>query len=178
MEIVVPDEYQYLYVQNAERPVVKIPAPILRQRADPIKKISKNTQNIADNMKRILRMSNGVGLAGPQIGLSERIIVVHPVGMKATVMINPEIITLEGEQIGEEGCLSIPGLYGDVKRALRCVVKAYDLKGRQYEYDLEEMPARIAQHEIDHLDGVLFIDKVDLGTLHWMHPAGSNDPAE
>lgn len=178
MEIVVPDEYQYLYVQNAERPVVKIPAPVLRQKAESVKKISKKTQVVADDMKRILRMSNGVGLAAPQIGLSERIIVVHPVGMKATVMINPEIVSLEGEQIGEEGCLSIPGLYGDVKRAMRCVVKAYDLKGRQYEYDLEEMPARIAQHEIDHLDGVLFIDKVDLSTLHWMHPAGSNDPAE
>lgn len=175
MEIVVPDEYKYLYVQNKERPVVKVPAPILRQKAEPVTKIARKHALLVDDMMRIMKKSHGVGLAAPQVGVGSRIFVMAPDGMRPVGLINPVIVKAEGEQIGQEGCLSIPGLYGDVKRAQYVEVEAEDAKGRVFLYELEGMQARVAQHEIDHLDGVLFIDKVDMATLHWSHPDREED---
>ena len=170
MQIVVPDEYQYLYAQNAERPVIKIPAPVLRQTAAEVEKIAKRTLFILDDMVRIMKKANGIGLAAPQVGISQRLIVIAPDGIKPTALINPKIVVSEGEQVCQEGCLSIPGLYGDVKRALYVEVEAMDRRGRELVFELEGLPARVVQHEIDHLDGVLFIDKVIASTLHWKHP--------
>ena len=178
MQIVVPDEYRHLYVQNKERPVVKIPADVLRQVAPEVTKISKKTLLLIDDMFRIMKKANGVGLAAPQVGILQRVIVICPEGMRPTALINPKIVLLEGEQTGQEGCLSIPGLYGDVKRALYVEVEALDRKGRELTYELEGMPARVVQHEIDHLDGVLFIDKVIQETLHWTNPETMEDPPE
>ncbi len=90
--------------------------------------------------------------------------------MKPVAMINPRIVKAEGEEMGLEGCLSIPGLYGEVMRAAYVEVEALDRKGRELVYELEGMHARVVQHEVDHLDGVLFIDKVAVETLHWSHP--------
>jgi peptide deformylase len=170
MDIVVPDEFKYLYVQNKERPVVKIPAPVLRQKTTEIVKIARKHLLLADDMIRIMKLANGVGLAAPQVGYGLRLFVMAPEGIRPTAFINPVIVKAEGEQIGQEGCLSIPGLYGDVTRAQYVEIEAYDRKGRPYTYELEGIQARVAQHEIDHLDGVLFIDKVDPATLHWSHP--------
>lgn len=171
MEIVVPEEFKHLYVTNPDRPIVKIPHPALRKSAEPVVKFTKKLGYLIDDLMRIMRSANGVGLAATQLGILERVAVIAPSGERAVALVNPEIVSMSGEQIGEEGCLSIPGLYGDVKRSLNIEVRAYDRKGRCYLYELEGMPARIAQHEIDHLDGVLFIDKVDPTTLHWMDPA-------
>ncbi|HVL38985.1 MAG TPA: peptide deformylase [Fimbriimonadaceae bacterium] len=178
MEIVVPDEFKYLYVQNEERPVVKVPAPVLRQKALEVPKISKKTQLLIDDMIRIMNKANGIGLAAPQVGVLQRVIVVAPKGYRPTALINPVITRLEGEQIGEEGCLSIPGLYGDVKRAQYARVQAFDRKGRQVEFEMEDMAARVLQHEVDHLEGILFTDIVDMATLHWVHPATDSTPVE
>ena len=169
MEVVVPDEFKHLYVQNDERPVVKIPNPVLRTVADEIK-ISKKTDFTINEMMRIMRKAHGIGLAAPQVGLSQRLIVIAPPDYKPTALINPKIVKAEGEQIGQEGCLSIPGLYGDVKRFEYVEVEAMDRKGRELIFELDGLAARVVQHEIDHLDGVLFIDKVDLATLHWVDP--------
>ena len=169
MEVVVPDEFKHLYVQNDERPVVKIPNPVLRKVADEIK-ISKKTDFTINEMMRIMRKAHGIGLAAPQVGLSQRLIVIAPPDYKPTALINPMIIKAEGEQIGQEGCLSIPGLYGDVKRFEYVEVEAIDRKGRELIFELDGLAARVVQHEIDHLDGILFIDKVDLATLHWVDP--------
>lgn len=177
VHIVVPDEFKYLYVQDKERPIIKIPAEVLRQSAKPIVKVAKKQQVLAESMVKIMKSAHGVGLAAPQIGVLERVIVIAPQG-KAMILINPEITASEGEAIGEEGCLSIPGLYGDVKRAKKVSVKALDRKGREVEYEMEGMSARVVQHEIDHLDGVLFIDKVDPATLHWMHPYTDDERVE
>ena len=95
---------------------------------------------------------------------------IAPQDFKPTALINPKIIKAEGEQIGQEGCLSIPGLYGDVKRFAYVEVEAMDRKGRELIFELEGMSARVVQHEIDHLDGVLFTDKVDTATLYWTDP--------
>lgn len=170
MQVVVPDEFKYLYEVSSERPVVKIPDPVLRQKALPVEKINKRLGLLLDDMLRIMRQANGVGLAAPQLGKLQRIIVIAPVGYKPMALINPVITKFEGEEIGEEGCLSIPGLYGDVKRAAYVEATAFDRRGDEVELELEGMPARVLQHEVDHLDGVLFIDKVDLATLHWMNP--------
>jgi peptide deformylase len=170
MEVVVPEEYQYLYARNAERPVVKIPDPVLRTKATAVVKVSKKTQLIIDDMMRIMRKANGVGLAAPQIGISQRIIVIAPDGTRPTALINPRILSSEGEYLGQEGCLSIPGLYGDVTRPATIEFEALDRKGKLMRYTVEGMESKVIQHEIDHLDGILFIDKVDLATLHWSHP--------
>ncbi len=170
MQVVVPEDYQYLYVQNAERPVVKIPNPVLRQRAKEVPKVTKKVQHLIDDLIKIMRKANGVGLAAPQVGVSQRVIVVSPHGSKPVAMVNPKVIKSEGSYLGQEGCLSIPGLYGDVTRPNYIEVEAMDRKGTTMRYKLEAMEAKIVQHEIDHLDGVLFIDKVDEATLHWSHP--------
>lgn len=170
MQIVVPDEFRYLYVRDDERPVFKVPDPVLRQKAVEVGKITKKTLLLIDDMMRIMKRANGVGLAAPQIGVLQRVVVVAPLDYKPMALINPVIVKEEGEQIGQEGCLSIPGLYGDVKRAAYVEVDCLDRKGREITLELEGMPARIVQHEIDHLDGKLFIDTVDMATLHWAHP--------
>ena len=175
MQIVVPEEWKYLYVQNDERPVVKIPAPVLRQTAAEVTKLTKKTGFLIDDMMRIMRKAHGVGLAAPQVGISQRNIVIAPEGFKPTALINPKVLKFEGEQIGEEGCLSIPGLYGNVKRPAYVEIEAVDRRGRELVYEFEGMSARVALHEIDHLDGILFIDKVDPATLHWMDPDGPED---
>lgn len=178
MQIVVPDEFKHLYVQNAKRPVVKIPAPVLRQKATEVGKIGPKVHKLVDEMTRIMRQANGIGLAAPQIGVGLRVIVIAPEGMRPVAMINPKILKSSGEQIGQEGCLSIPGLYGDVARAQAIEVEAYDRRGNLLVYELEDMPARVVLHEIDHLDGILFTDKADPATLHWQDPDGSTTEAE
>ncbi len=175
MEIVVPTEYQHLYVRNDARPVVKIPDPVLRAKALPVTKISKKTQTMIDDMMRIMRKANGIGLAAPQVGVLQQVIVVAPDGMRPTALLNPKILKMEGEMIGLEGCLSIPGLYGDVKRAAYVEIEALDRRGRELIIELEGMPARVLQHEIDHLEGVLFTDKVIIETLHWTDPEKDED---
>ena len=178
MQVVVPDEFRYLYARNEERPVFKIPDPVLRQAASPVSKIANKTQKLIDELMRVMKLANGVGLAAPQMGVLQRVVVIGPDGIKPTALINPRVVKAEGEQIGQEGCLSIPGLYGDVKRAMYVEVEALDRKGREVIFELEGMPARVVQHEIDHLDGILFIDKVDVATLHWSHPEGEPVKAE
>lgn len=176
MEIVVPEQFRWLYVENDERPVVKTPAPVLRQVARPITKITQRHRLLADNMVRIMRQAYGIGLAAPQIGVSERLIVIAPEG-RPSILFNPEIIRSEGTVVGEEGCLSIPGLYGDVERAELVEIRALTRKGDEITWELDGLAARVAQHEIDHLDGVLFTDKVDPATLHWKIPDGEVAPS-
>jgi len=179
MNIVVPDEFKYLYVRGPDRPVVKVPDPVLRQAAGPVSKVGKKQFLLIDDMIRIMKLANGVGLAAPQIGVGQRIIVIAPEGVKPTALINPVVVKSEGEFTGQEGCLSIPGLYGDVTRPEYVEVEALDRKGREVTFELEGMPAKVVQHEIDHLDGILFIDKVDMATLHWAHPSSvENDSNE
>ncbi len=170
MEIVVPEAFQHLYVRDAKRPIVKVPDAVLRGKAVDVEKLTKKTGYLIDDMMRAMRESNGIGLAAPQLGFLQRIIVIAPEGFRPTALINPKIVKSEGSFTGEEGCLSIPGLYGDVTRPAAVQVEAMDRKGRELVFDLEGMPAKVVQHEIDHLDGVLFIDKVDQSTLHWHDP--------
>ncbi|MBC7319968.1 peptide deformylase [bacterium] len=131
--------------------------PVLRQKAVPIEKIDRRVKRLAKYMEEAMDRANGIGLAGPQVGVSERIIIVKVKSL--VVVINPIIVYMEGEELGEEGCLSIPNVVGDVSRATKVVVRGLDLNGREIEIEANNLSARAFQHEIDHLDGILFIDR-------------------
>lgn len=138
--------------------VVLVPDDVLRSKAKPISKINDGVKRLLDNMRDTLYAFDGVGLAAPQIGVSKRIVVVD-VGDNLIEMINPEIIRSEGEQTAREGCLSIPEVVGMVKRAQKVEVRYLNRDGEEITMQAEDILARAFQHEIDHLDGILFTDK-------------------
>lgn len=170
MKVVVPDEYKYLYVTDDEHPIVKIPAPVLYGKSVEVERVTKRHLTLAENMVRIMRSARGIGLAAPQLGVSERIIVVSPEN-RPIVIFNPTVLQSSGSQVGEEGCLSIPGLYGDVERAEFVEIAGLDRKGRESTWEMDGIAARVVVHEIDHLDGVLFTERADPATLYWQHPS-------
>lgn len=141
--------------------IVKDPAEVLRKKAKPVTKINASIRKLLDDMTETMYAAPGVGLAAPQVGVSKRIIVVDPQGEDSQLyqLINPEIIHQEGWVKGTEGCLSIPGMVGDVYRYEKVRVVALDRTGKKVWIDAEGWLARIFQHEIDHLDGVLYTDK-------------------
>ncbi|OPZ88588.1 MAG: Peptide deformylase [Firmicutes bacterium ADurb.Bin419] len=132
---------------------------VLRKRSKPVEKIDKRLIGLIDDMLETMYFSNGVGLAAPQVGILKRIIVVD-VGEGAIKLINPELIEAEGEQQDFEGCLSVPGIIGKVKRPEKVKVKALDEKGDAIMIEGTGLLARAFCHEIDHLEGILFIDKI------------------
>ncbi|MEB3101240.1 peptide deformylase [Ferviditalea candida] len=139
--------------------IVKDPDPVLRKVANPVTKFTQNLHKMLDDMAATMYDAPGVGLAAPQIGILKRVIVIDVGDEHGLIeMINPEIVNSEGEQLGPEGCLSIPGLMGDVRRAMKVTVKGLDRNGSEFTMQAEEFLARAFQHEIDHLNGILFTD--------------------
>lgn len=138
--------------------IVKKDDSILREKAKPVREVNANILKLLDNMKDTMYAANGVGLAAPQIGISKRVIVVDAED-DLLELINPEIIFAEGEQEDTEGCLSVPGFVGEVIRAYKVKVKAQDRSGKEIVLTREALTARALQHEIDHLNGILFIDR-------------------
>lgn len=131
---------------------------VLRNKARKVTKFNERLHKLLDDMAETMYDAGGVGLAAPQVGISKRVIVVD-VGEKLYEMINPEIVERSGEQIEPpEGCLSIQGLIGDVRRAQKIRLRGYDRHGKEVELEAEGYLSRAFQHEIDHLNGVLFID--------------------
>lgn len=145
----------------AIRKIITTENPILRQKAKKVHRFDPSLQRLVEDMFETMREANGVGLAGPQIAQSIRIFVAEYEDRKVAVF-NPEIVKAEGEELGPEGCLSIPGYIGEnIRRATRVVVKGQDVKGKAIRVNAEGWFARILQHEIDHLDGILFVDRLD-----------------
>lgn len=142
--------------------------PVLRVRAEPIAAIDEEVRQLARDLDDTLAKADGVGLAAPQIGIGRRILIAAPPpanegdpAPESRFYLNPEVVESFGPpEPAEEGCLSIPGIYEVVKRPARVRIKAMDLEGREIDEVLEGILARILQHEIDHLDGVLFIDRI------------------
>lgn len=134
-------------------------AALLRRRAKPVGKVSADVRALIDDLIATMREASGLGLAAPQIGVSRRLFVAE-VEDRVHVFVDPEILTREGEVVGTEGCLSIPGLVADVPRAERIVVRGKNRRGRGITLDAEGLLARVIQHEVDHLDGILFLDRV------------------
>ena len=145
--------------------IVHYPEPVLLTVGKPVgeEDFDPDLQNIVDNMFETMYQAGGVGLAAPQVGISKRFFVMDvPVEGKSNKLafINPEIVTVEGEQIGEEGCLSFPGLSQVIKREMRVIVRAQDVKGDKFEMDLNDLAARCVLHETDHCDGIVFLDRM------------------
>jgi len=145
----------------AIRKIVNYPAEILEQTCTAVGKFDRKLAKILDDMYDTMIEYDGVGLAAPQIGLDARIAIVDIDDESGTIeMINPHILETSGEQTGPEGCLSFPGLFGEVTRPDFVKVEAFDRTGRKYTIEAEGFLARAIQHEIDHLDGILFTTKV------------------
>ncbi|MGE5653521.1 MAG: peptide deformylase [Bacillota bacterium] len=133
--------------------------PALRAVAKQVKEISPSIIRLLDDMLETMRFNKGVGLAAPQVGIARRVVVLE-IGDKVYELINPEITTTEGICTDIEGCLSFPGIWGEVERGERVVVKATDRQGNLYTIEGDGLLARALQHELDHLEGKVFIDKV------------------
>lgn len=134
--------------------------PVLREKARPVKEFSPALKRLAADMLETMYESQGVGLAAPQVGISERLFVFDDGETGPMAIVNPELYDPDGVQDGEEGCLSIPGIYFNVERANRIRVRGYDLDGNPLDLDGEGLLARILQHETDHVDGILFVDRL------------------
>ena len=143
----------------AIRNIMKDDDPVLRKVCRPVTEFNERLWQLLDDMADTMHAAPGVGLAGPQVGILRRVVVMD-VGDGVIEAINPEIVEVEGEQSGEEGCLSFPGKWGIVKRPYKVRMKAQDRHGKWYFLTGEELLARCMCHEIDHLDGVVFLDHV------------------
>jgi peptide deformylase len=140
--------------------IVELGDPVLRQKASPVPEVNDSIQKLLDNLADTLYAAKGLGLAAPQIGVAKRVIVVD-CGEGLWEVVNPEIISMQGQEVAVEGCLSIPGVAAEVKRAAQVIVKGWDRSGWEIQIEADGMGARALQHETDHLDGILFIDKAN-----------------
>ncbi len=145
--------------------IVQYPHPALRWKSKPVQEINADLRKVVAEMFELMYASKGIGLAANQVALPWRLFLINLTGDPAEkdeefVFLNPEILRRKGTVEGEEGCLSFPGLYGPVRRAADIVVEAFDLTGEAFEFTLDDLGARAVQHESDHLDGVLFIDRM------------------
>ena len=139
------------------------PDPILQKKAEPLTEFGPAQQALFDDMIETMYAEDGVGLAAPQIGISKRILIASPTMKQGEeyVIVNPEIYESTGRELGMEGCLSLPGVTGEVARAKRIRLRYQDRYGKPQDMELKDFFARIIQHEMDHLDGVLLIDRLD-----------------
>jgi peptide deformylase len=146
----------------ATRKIRKFPDPVLREVTAEVTEFDDDLAKLIEDMGETMRAAPGIGLAAPQVGIPRRVLVYSLSEEEPVVaVINPVITIREGEVVDFEGCLSIPGLSYEVARAQRVVVKGLDAKGVPLEIDAVELEARVLQHEIDHLDGILFVDRID-----------------
>ena len=134
--------------------------PVLREKALPVEEVTPEILNLIKDMAETMYTASGVGLAALQVGVPKRIILVDGEEDGLIVLINPMIVKSEGEIVAEEGCLSVPDIYSQVKRSVKVTVKALNQNGDPIEITKEDLTARALQHEIDHLDGILFIDRI------------------
>lgn len=144
--------------------IITFPVEFLRKKSEPVTEIDDEIKTLAKDMVDTLYDVRGYGLAAPQVGRRIRMLVLDETagseGRRPQVFINPEILSASGEMLGEEGCLSIPGEFAAVKRFAEITVKAFNEHGEEFTVDATGQLARILQHEIDHLDGILFIDRL------------------
>lgn len=155
--------------------IVPYPHPALRWKSKPIQEINSDLRRSVEEMFELMYAHKGIGLAANQVALPYRVFILNLSGDKDVkeeelVFINPEILRRKGTTEGEEGCLSFPQMYGNVKRAAKIAVEAFNLNGECFEYALDELAARAVQHENDHLDGVLFIDRLTESSARELAP--------
>jgi peptide deformylase len=150
-------------------PVLKIahyPEPVLLATGRPIaeEEFNEELKKLVDDMFDTMYEAGGVGLAAPQVSVSRRLFVMDVPGesgeSQKITFVNPEIVSVEGEQVGEEGCLSFPGLFQTIKREMRVIARAQNVEGETFEADLKDLAARCVLHETDHCDGIVFLDRM------------------
>lgn len=150
----------------ATRKILERGDEALTKRCRPVTQFDQRLHDLLDDMRETLALANGYGLAAPQVGILRRVCLVTASDGSVLELVNPEIVETEGEQIGYEGCLSVPGLYGVVKRPQRVKVRAQDRNGKTFEAEDVGMSARCFCHETEHLDGHLFTELADGGRLY------------
>ena len=143
--------------------VYTYPDPILQKKAEPLASFGPAEQKLFDDMIETMYVEDGVGLAAPQVGVSKRVLIASPASKKGEeyVIVNPEIYEAKGREVGREGCLSLPGIQGEVPRATLIKMRYQDRFGKFHDVEVKNFFARIIQHEMDHLDGILLIDRLD-----------------
>ena len=139
------------------------PDPILKKKSEPLAAFGKKEQRLFEDMIETMFVEDGVGLAAPQIGISKRILIAAPTFKRGeeVVIVNPQILESSGRELGVEGCLSLPGISGEIARAKKIRLRFQDRLGQPQEMEARDFFARIIQHEMDHLEGILLIDRVD-----------------
>ena len=144
------------------------PDPILKKKAETVTDFGPEQQQLFDEMIETMYAADGVGLAAPQIGVSKRILIASPTVTPGEeyVFVNPEVLEAKGREAGMEGCLSLPGISGEIPRAKVIRFRAQDRQGKPVEMEIKDFFARIIQHELDHLNGILLIDRVDFDKRH------------
>ena len=142
-------------------PIRTVPDPILRQKAKRVKAIDKSVRKLINDMQETLQTACGVGLAANQVGYTLRLIVLNLPGVDCKVVINPEVLRRIGSRVVNEGCLSIPGYIGEIKRSELVRVKGQDARGKEIKLKADGLFAEVLEHEIDHLNGVLYIDHLE-----------------
>ncbi len=146
------------------RPIVKYPAPGLEEACSKVEVFDESLRQLATDMLETMYAAPGIGLAAPQVGENIRLLVIDITSGREDghklILVNPEVVQAEGRQREEEGCLSLPGVTAVVERPSKVLVKAQDLNGDPVEIDGEELTARVLCHEIDHLDGILYLDRI------------------
>jgi len=145
----------------AIRAMCHLPDPVLRQKAKRVPTVDKSVQRLIDDMVETMQQANGAGLAAPQVGVSLRVIVLQVPGEEPIAIVNPEIVKRTGEQEVAEGCLSFPGYAGEIKRSASVTVKGLDRQGKPTRIKATGLMAETLQHEIDHLNGILYIDHLE-----------------
>jgi peptide deformylase len=143
--------------------IVKYGDPVLERPGESVTEFDAKLKRLVSNMFETMYSARGVGLAAPQVGVSKRLFVMDCSGghdpEARIALINPVVLNVEGEQTGDEGCLSFPGIFFPVKRSLRAVVRAQDINGEEFEFDGLDLEARCMLHETDHCDGIVFLDR-------------------
>ena len=142
-------------------PIHIVPDPVLRQKAKRVRSINGTIQKLIDDMRETMHSASGVGLAAPQVGVPLRVIVIDIPEQEEISLINPEIVRKKGERVVNEGCLSVPGYIGEVKRAESVTVKGRDQTGKEVRIKAEELLAQALEHEINHINGILYIDQLE-----------------
>lgn len=158
----------------AIRQIRVVPDEILRQKAKKVPSIDTSIQQLIDDMIMTMQQENGAGLAAPQIGVSLRVITLDMPEQEPFGIVNPEVVKCSGERMVVEGCLSIPGYQGELKRSEKVTVKGLDRQGKKIRIKATELLAQALEHEIDHLDGILYTDRIgDDGKLYKIEAADS-----
>lgn len=169
MDILIPESIKPLYEEEYNR-ILKYPNPKLRQISARVSSTDKSAKKTMETLMATMYTNHGVGLAAPQMGILKRIIVVDAEEGMPLQIANPEIIETHGLSSDLEGCLSLPGLYAWVERPTEIVVRGFNKQNQRKEWHLKGLTSKAVQHEIDHLDGILFTDKADPATFEWNLP--------